>query len=295
VTLQFKSDNMEIWQMTRGEFQASKCLGLPPDNVDVGAINREFWAAVDQAIAQGSAVPADTIEEWKAIKKSLGKQVEVQREVSKPSAGPSNPTSRVIAREIVILDNSRVPIPPGYSYFAVGDQSVTRYVKAHSETIYVLKKFKRTRWGSGWKATGYYAPSSVVASANGAAMLDQHCDQAATTRPKPTEPHPHAGIAAEKVRDVFLNLDHAVLRNVFRVYRQVHGKKRHEYARRTYQAWKTGTRQMTPELAHRLLSIVPPLLDFQQKYDLFELIWRRCLPIGRTEDKPPRRFITTPA
>lgn len=54
---------IEIWQMTRGDYHRQKEKELSPDQIDRQAINREFAAAIRQAVSEGRDVPDATLRE----------------------------------------------------------------------------------------------------------------------------------------------------------------------------------------------------------------------------------------
>lgn len=54
---------IEIWRMPRGDFHRYKRNILPPTEIDVQEINREYVAAVRQAISEGKEVPDEILRE----------------------------------------------------------------------------------------------------------------------------------------------------------------------------------------------------------------------------------------
>ena len=78
----------------------------------------------------------------------------------------------------------------------------------------------------------------------------------------------------EDIRNIFFSLDERSLDRVFTDYTDEYGKRKCDYARRTYSKWRTGEVEMSGEVSERLLDILPHYLNFEDKYTLIEKMWR---------------------
>lgn len=119
-------------------------------------------------------------------------------------------------------------------------------------------RYRRRRWkkrrSSGWKkptkASPPKAPSAAAIS------------------------HLYGGIDKD-VRRCFYDLPEATLKAVFKEYSTLHGTKKCEYAKRTYEKWRSGSVEMSGVISERLLALVPRFLEFGAKYDLVAKLWRK--------------------
>ncbi len=77
------------------------------------------------------------------------------------------------------------------------------------------------------------------------------------------------------VRSLFFKLDPFTLKLVFNRYAKEYGEGKRKYAESTFKKWKSGKVQMGGEISERLVTIVPPFLDFDQKYHLITKLWNK--------------------
>lgn len=72
----------------------------------------------------------------------------------------------------------------------------------------------------------------------------------------------------QDVERLFLNLNRDDLEELLAFYEDEFGKSAASYARNTYTKWKRGTVRMSGQVAERLLTLVPPLLPFEVRFEL---------------------------
>ena len=182
-----------------------------------------------------------------------------------------------MAREVQIWGAGRSGVPDHYRQIKPGNAFMTRYVKEHSEIIYILMARSGRGQHQHFRVVGYLAPEHVLQNAQ------LHWERHAASlrrRAQATERLQLLGTAGDVVRDVFLTLEPPVLKKVLSEYRRTFGDKKYEYAKRAYEKWKTSTAQMSVALRQRLLSFLPLYLSFEQKYAIVEAIWRRSGTLG---------------
>jgi hypothetical protein len=175
----------------------------------------------------------------------------------------------------MICGRGRGAAPSDYVEVQPGNAFITRYLKKHSEVVYV--RIKRHRRHRHTEIVGYLAPSRVVQHAQVAwqrhsERVGQHNARVARIQ--------LLGAAADTARDIFLRLDATALRNVFSEYRRSFGRKKCEYAKRQYQEWKARATEMSDDLKQRLLAFLPPYLSFDEKYVIIERIWHHSRSLG---------------
>jgi hypothetical protein len=166
-------------------------------------------------------------------------------------------------------------VPSDYKHVKPGNAFITRYLKEHSEIVFVrMRKAGRFNYP---EIVGYLAPAGVVHDAQHAWVkhtekLRQRAQKEDTLR--------RLGPAGDLAHDIFLKLEQPVLKRVFSEYKRVFGEKKYEYAKRRYNDWLTGKTEMSVELRERLLTFLPHHLSFEQKYDIVEAIWKRSGNFG---------------
>lgn len=89
--------------------------------------------------------------------------------------------------------------------------------------------------------------------------------------------HEYSGID-EDVRSVFLSLDASIAEQIFWDYETEFGESARRYAEKCFKDWRSGAVKMSAKISHRLLHFLPPLLDFEQKYNLISRVWKRVQP-----------------
>ena len=72
----------------------------------------------------------------------------------------------------------------------------------------------------------------------------------------------------QDVERIFLELEKDDLNDLLEVYEEEFGKSAANYARATFPKWKRGAVRMGAAVAERLLSLVPPLLSQEERFDL---------------------------
>ncbi len=83
------------------------------------------------------------------------------------------------------------------------------------------------------------------------------------------------------VKDYFFSLSTRQLDPVFREYGQKYGLDREDYARETFERWRSGARQMSGLVARRLFDLLPRHMPLAMKYELAEQIWQHFGPASR--------------
>ncbi len=78
------------------------------------------------------------------------------------------------------------------------------------------------------------------------------------------------GAVIQDIEHTFLNLPECELESLFLNYGASYGKSAESYARKTYDAWKTGKTKLNGITAERLLDILPYHLTFNERYDLLK-------------------------
>ena len=175
-----------------------------------------------------------------------------------------------MAREVQIWGRGRIGVPREYQETKPGNAFITRYIKEHSEIVYI--QMARRGRTAHFRVVGYFAPARVVNDANLA--WQRHADGRRRSAAR-VETVQRLGPAGDLTHDLFLRLEQSVLRSVFSEYKRTFGKKKYEYAKRKYEDWRAGTTEMSAELRQRLLLFLPRYLSLEQKYAIVEAIWRR--------------------
>lgn len=82
----------------------------------------------------------------------------------------------------------------------------------------------------------------------------------------------------EDVRQIFFGLRESDRRRLFIKYATKYGEAKARYAEATYNKWRSEEVRMSGEISERLLDLLPPLLPFSVKHDLFSKLWHNLQP-----------------
>jgi hypothetical protein len=80
------------------------------------------------------------------------------------------------------------------------------------------------------------------------------------------------------VKEYFFSLHGSELDSIFSKYGQLHGVQAEQYARKTINKWRSGTRRMSGLVAKRLFDLLPPRMPPKKKYELAENVWKHFGP-----------------
>jgi hypothetical protein len=81
------------------------------------------------------------------------------------------------------------------------------------------------------------------------------------------------GDALQEIRDDFFNLnDDQKVNDFFSTYMQLYGERAREYAIENLSNWKNGTRKLSGQTMERLVSLVPPYLNSEQRFSILTKI-----------------------
>lgn len=89
------------------------------------------------------------------------------------------------------------------------------------------------------------------------------------------------GGSDEDVKTYFFALPDRELSEILSEYGRQYGSEAEEYARETFQAWKTRRRRMSGLVAKRLFSLLPRRMPLGLKFELAGNIWRHFGPSSR--------------
>jgi hypothetical protein len=76
----------------------------------------------------------------------------------------------------------------------------------------------------------------------------------------------------EDIKKIFLSLPDDKLSLVFSLYGEHYGGGALSYAQSTYYGWKSGRVRMSGKISERLLNLVPPALDPEQRFELIKKV-----------------------
>ncbi|MFT6835525.1 MAG: hypothetical protein ACJA0H_001565, partial [Francisellaceae bacterium] len=76
------------------------------------------------------------------------------------------------------------------------------------------------------------------------------------------------GPVVKDIQVAFFDLPPSELDDLLSRYGQVHGFKPEQYARETFQLWKSGSRKMSGQTIERLLNLVPKYLSYDERYEI---------------------------
>lgn len=77
------------------------------------------------------------------------------------------------------------------------------------------------------------------------------------------------------IKNYFFNMTPELREKVFREYGRIYGPERLDYARDTYEKWKTGQVKMSGMVAKRIFDLMPRYLTPEQRMSVVEYIWRK--------------------
>lgn len=86
------------------------------------------------------------------------------------------------------------------------------------------------------------------------------------------------GSVVGEIRKAFLSLEEDALDELFADYGAIHGESAETYARRTYAAWKSGKTNLSGQTLERLIELVPPYLEPEQRMELVKLLAQQHEP-----------------
>lgn len=76
------------------------------------------------------------------------------------------------------------------------------------------------------------------------------------------------GDAVLDIRKAFLSLEEDALDSILADYGSIHGDSAGQYARKTYPKWKSGSTKLSGQTMERLIELVPPYLEPDQRHDI---------------------------
>jgi hypothetical protein len=76
------------------------------------------------------------------------------------------------------------------------------------------------------------------------------------------------GPVVKDVQAAFFDLPSSELDDLLSRYGQIYGAKPEQYARETFQAWKSRSRKMSGQTIERLLNLVPKYLSYDERYEI---------------------------
>lgn len=82
------------------------------------------------------------------------------------------------------------------------------------------------------------------------------------------------GLAAHKVRSLFLKLPEESLEAILQDFARIHGAGPARYARNTIPKWRSGETKVSGLTMERLVALVPPYLSAEERFDLLRQILR---------------------
>lgn len=106
---------------------------------------------------------------------------------------------------------------------------------------------------------------------SGASQAERHIREAA-------EFSELVGGADEEVKSFFFSLPPSKREEVLRAYGRKYGTHPEEYARETFEKWRSGSVRMSGLVARRLFSLLPPIMSPGQKYEIAKHIWEKSAP-----------------
>jgi hypothetical protein len=90
------------------------------------------------------------------------------------------------------------------------------------------------------------------------------------------------GSVVTEIRGAFLALDEDALDELLKDYGAIHGDSAESYARKTFPAWKSGKTTLSGQTLERLVELVPPYLEPEQRMNLVKLLAKQHEPRGTT-------------
>jgi hypothetical protein len=83
------------------------------------------------------------------------------------------------------------------------------------------------------------------------------------------------------IQEIFFSLSQNSLEGLFRKYGKAHGSSAEGYARKTYPKWKTRQTKLSGQTAERLISLIPPYLPEEVRFELIKKLRNHYLPKRR--------------
>jgi hypothetical protein len=80
------------------------------------------------------------------------------------------------------------------------------------------------------------------------------------------------GVVVDEIRKAFLALEECALDEMLQDYGAIHGASAEGYARKTFPSWKSGKINLSGQTLERLVELVPPYLEPEQRMDLVKLL-----------------------
>lgn len=102
------------------------------------------------------------------------------------------------------------------------------------------------------------------------------------------------GSVVGEIRKAFLALEDDALDELFNDYGAIHGSSAESYARKTFPSWKSGKTNLSGQTLERLIELVPPYLESDQRMDLVKLLAKQHEPRHRKPFKSIRINVEAP-
>lgn len=87
--------------------------------------------------------------------------------------------------------------------------------------------------------------------------------------------HNLLGGAVSDIKSAFLAFDDEAIDNLFADYGVIHGKSAERYARKAYPNWRSGTTKLSGQTMERLVELVPPYLEPEQRHNILLKVLER--------------------
>jgi len=88
------------------------------------------------------------------------------------------------------------------------------------------------------------------------------------------------GEAVGDMRKAFLALNDEALDSLISDYGSVHGNNAERYARKTFPKWKSGTTKLSGQTLERLIELIQPYLEPEQRHDILLKVLKKHKPSG---------------
>jgi hypothetical protein len=83
------------------------------------------------------------------------------------------------------------------------------------------------------------------------------------------------GSAVGEIRQSFLNFDDDARDELLSDYGSIHGRSAEDYARATFQKWKSGSTNLSGQTMERLVELVPPYLSPEQRFSILRQVLKQ--------------------
>ena len=80
------------------------------------------------------------------------------------------------------------------------------------------------------------------------------------------------------IQKIFFSLSQNSIEGLFKKYGKAHGSSAESYARKTYPKWKNGQTKLSGQTAERLISLIPPYLSEEVRFELIKKLRSHYLP-----------------